>query len=181
MHLPEQTDELLQCFDEHGNPTESRPRSEVKKEPHRWWHATASVWLVNDQCQIMCSKRADSLSGNPGKWQTYFGGHVSAGDSMQMTVQRELEEETGVTKSFEDFFLVQERRSEENKMILAYFSARFNGEPSDLHFRDGEITEAKWMDMDEYWRQKEENPDIWCNRCTPEQQEVIRHWLESNR
>ena len=118
MQSSEEIEELLQCFDDHGNPAETRPRSEVKREPHRWWHATASVWLVNDQCQILCSKRADWLSGNPGKWQTYFGGHVAAGHSMQETARRELEEETGVMKPIEEFFFDQERRNEESKMIL---------------------------------------------------------------
>lgn len=171
------TEELLQCFDNQGDPTEARPKSEVKKQPHRWWHATASTWLVNDRCQIMCSKRAESNLGNPGKWQTYFGGHVSAGQSFLEAAQRELREETGIDKPIIDFFLVQERRSEEIKMILLNFAVRFNGEASDLSFQDGEITEAKWMDMEDYWREKEKKPDSWCNRCTPAQQEIIRHWI----
>ncbi len=181
MQFSEQADELLQCFDEHGNPTEARPRIEVKKEPHRWWHATASVWLVNDAGQIMCSKRAPESSGNPGKWQTYFGGHVTAGHSIRETAQRELEEETGIHVTLDELFLVQERRNEENKMILVNFASHFNGDPSGLHFTDGEIMEAKWMGMDEYWKQKEVHPEDWCNRCTPEQQRIIVAWLESNR
>ncbi|MFA5853877.1 MAG: NUDIX domain-containing protein [Patescibacteria group bacterium] len=150
-------------------------------EPHRWWHAAASVWLVNAQGQIMCSKRAPGLFGNSGKWQSYFGGHVSGGSTALETVRRELEEETGIVKPADDFFLVQEKKNEEVKMHLAYYATRFDGQPSDLRFTDGEITEAKWMDMDEYWSQKEKHPDAWCNRCTLEQQAIIRQWLESTR
>ncbi len=57
----EPSDELLECFDDEG-----------------LWHGIASVWLFNSKGEILCSKRSDVLSGNPGKWQTCFGGHVKA-------------------------------------------------------------------------------------------------------
>ena len=173
------TDELLQCYDERGTPTEIRPRSEVKKMPYRWWYAAVGVWLVNKQGQIMCSRRATEVSGNPGRWQSYFGGHIGGGSTAVETAKRELEEETGVVKEIGDFFLVQEKQNQEVKTHLSYFATRFDGQPSDLRFVDGEIVEARWMSMDDYWAQKEQSPDEWCNRCTPEQQGIIRHWLKT--
>ena len=178
MHPAEPQNEPLQCFDEQGNPTEVRTRAEVKQEPPRWWYGTARVWLVNDQGQLMVSKRAEGLSGNPGKWQTYFGGHVGAGTTHKKTAQRELEEEAGVQRPIEDFFFVSKGHNEEKKVFFENYAVRFNGQPSDLHFTDHEVTEAKWMGMDEYWADKEKNPDMWCNSCNPEQQKIIRRWLD---
>lgn len=102
MHPAEPQDELLQCFDENGNPSEVRTRAEVKQDPPRWWYDTARVYVVNDKAQLMVSKRAEGLSGNPGKWQTYFGGHVGAGTTHKETAQRELEEEAGIKRPKEE-------------------------------------------------------------------------------
>ncbi len=98
---------------------------------------------------------------------------------MVETVQRELEEETGLARSLDDFFLIQEKRNEVTKMILAYYATRFNGQLADLRFADGEISEARWMTMDAYWKEKEGHPEEWCNRCVPEQQKIILTWLHS--
>lgn len=177
MHPAEPQDELLQCFDENGNPLEIHTRAEVKQEPPRWWYGTVRVYVVNDKGQLMVSKRAEGLSGNPGKWQTYFGGHVGAGTTHRETAQRELEEEAGIKRPVEDFFFVDKGRNEEKKVFFENYAVRFNGGPSDLHFTDNEVTEAKWMDMDEYMNDLAANPDKWCNSCPPERQEVIKKWL----
>lgn len=180
-HPAELQTELLQCFDEHGTPTDVHTRSEVKEPPPRWWYATSKVWLVNDQGELMCSKRAQGLSGNPSKWQTYFGGHVAAGHTIKESAQRELEEEAGITRPLEDFYFIDRGRDDVKKVHYEFYALRFNGQPSDLHFSDNEVTEAKWTSMEEYWSDQAANPDRWCNSCTPERQQLIREWLKSAR
>lgn len=179
MHPAEPQDELLQCYDENGQPTESRTRAEVKALPPRYRYAVARVWLVNDAGQLMCSKRALTLTGNPGKWQSYFGGHVGAGYSVKDTAIRELSEEAGVSRSSEDLHLIYKGHNQDKMMFFENYAVRFNGQPSDLKFSDGEVTEAKWLDMDKYWQLQADKPDEWCNKCDPEQQQLIRAWLTS--
>lgn len=180
MHPSEPSQELLQCFDEHGNPTETHARADVKVMPPRWWYATSKVWLVNDRAHLMCSKRAEGLSGNPGKWQTYFGGHVAAGLSITESAKRELEEEAGVSRPLEDFYFIDRGRDDVKKVHYEFYAVRFNGQPSDLHFSDNEVAEARWMSMEEYWSDQEKNPERWCNGCTLERQQIIRDWLEKS-
>lgn len=177
MHPTEPGNELLQCYDADGSPIEPQTRADVKQLPPRWWYAVARIWLVNDQGQLLCSKRAEGLEGNPGKWQTYFGGHVGAGISIKETAQRELAEEAGVHRPLEDFFLVDHGRNEEKKVFFESYAVRFNGDPSELHFTDNEVTEAKWLDMDDYQSEQEQFPEKWCNSCKLEQQQKIRNWL----
>lgn len=177
MHPAEPGDELLQCFDEQGNPTEIRTRTEVKQLPPRWWYATSKVWLVNDQAQLMCSKRAEGLSGNPGKWQSYFGGHVAAGLTIKESAQRELAEEAGVSRPLSDFHLINTGRDDVKQVHYEFYAVSFNDQPDVLHFTDNEVTEARWMAMEEYENSKNEAPEKWCNGCTLEQQELIRAWI----
>src|SRR3989338_2860266 len=177
-HPAESMTEFLQCFDENGAPTEAHTRAEVKALPPRWWYATSKVWLVNDAGELMCSKRAEGLTGSPGRWQTYFGGHVAAGLSIKQSAQRELEEETGIKKPLEDLFLIDTGRDDTKKVHYEFYAVHFNGQPSDLRFTDNEVTEAQWMTMDEYWNDQQQNPDKWCCGCKPEHQKLIRELLQ---
>lgn len=177
MHPAEPADELLQCYDEYGAPIEARPRVEVKRLPPRWWYATSKVWLVNDRAELIVSKRSESLAGSPGKWQTYFGGHVSAGLSIKESALKELAEESGLRVSLNDLYFINAGKNPETKVHYEFYAVRFNGTPSDLHFTDGEITEAKWMSMEAYERERATNPDAWCCGITKEQQETVRRWM----
>lgn len=170
-------EELLQCFDEDGNPTEARPKSQVRAKPHRWWHGVAIVWLVNDSGQLLCSRRAMFVSMHPGVWQTSFGGRVSGSMTFEETAVKELAEETGIIIKQTDLHYFGTLKDEESKFFAKSYVVRFNGEPSDLHFTDNEVAEAKWMDMDEYSDEVKAHPEQWCNSCPPERQKMIREWL----
>lgn len=170
-------DEQLQCFNENGNPSGAQLRTEVKAHPEKYYCGVANIWLVNDLGQLLVSKRSDWVSGNPGKWQTYFGGHVTADMSFKETAVKELEEEAGLNISKNDLFLVSKGKDEAHRRFFESYVLRFNGSPEDLSFTDDEIVDAKWMDMDTYWKDRGSNPDMWCNSCRPEQQTIIKEWI----
>lgn len=180
MHPAEPQNELLQCYDEHGNPTDARPRSSRKQnDSYQWWCAVGDIWVVNDAGEILCSKRSELLSGNPGKWQTYFGGHVGPGSTMRETALRELEEEAGIKKTDAEIFFITSRTNQEQKAHAEHYVTRWNGSPSDLHPSDGEVTEMKWMTFADYWKDRETHPENWCNGCPPEAYEKIQAWLNA--
>ncbi len=179
MEQCESRDEMLQCYDQQGNPTEARSRVEVRQLPPRYWFAVSRIWLVNDTGQIMCSKRAKGLVSYPGRWQTYFGGHVGAGESIIDTAQRELEEEAGIRRSTNQLFLIERGRIEEKKVFFESYATLFNGRSTDLHFSDREVSAARWMSLEEYEREQQMNPELWCNPCSLENQAAIRVWLTS--
>lgn len=177
MHPFEPAEELLQCYDERGRLALARPRSIVKAKPYRYWYGVTKIWVVNDEAELMVSRRSSHLSANPDKWQTYFGGHVTAGLSFLETAVKELEEEAGLRVAPSDLHLIAEGRNDENRNFFKMYAYRFNGQSNDLHFVDGEVAEAKWMSMDKYWGEKETFPEQWCNSCSTEFQIKIRAWL----
>jgi 8-oxo-dGTP pyrophosphatase MutT (NUDIX family) len=177
MYPAEKNDELLQCFDENGKPVEIRARSEVKQLPPRYRYAVARVWLINAECQIMCSQRGKGVS-NGGKWQTYFGGHVGAGSTIKKTAQIELEEEAGIKRPLEDFYLIEKGYLPEKKVFFESYAVKFNGNVSDLILCPREVVDAKWMEMDDYRNEEEKRPDNWCGNCSSANQGVIREWLK---
>jgi len=67
---------------------------------------TIRLFLINSQGRIYLQKRTRLKPENPGLYDKTIGGHVTAGDSYDMTVIRECAEELGIPAAivaFEDF------------------------------------------------------------------------------
>ncbi len=176
-----QIDELLATYDKQGNSIDPLPRSVVHTKPVTHWHGVVNVWLVNRAGQLMVSKRAENVGGNPGKWQTYFGGHVPAGMSYLETAVKELQEEVGLDISADSLHFIDKGQfaNEDHLHFYESYVYLFVGQPNDLDFTDNEISEAKWMDMEVYEAARAEHPEQWCNACNPDNQKRIKDWLST--
>jgi isopentenyldiphosphate isomerase len=166
-------EELLACFDESGREIEPRTRSEVHQKPYSIFHAVTDIWIIDKHGKLLCSKRADFVSGNPGKWQTFFGGHVRAGESFLETAQRELMEELGFSIDIAQLILIEEGKADEYKHFYKKFVFRSECKPEDLRFVDGEVQAARWLDFDEYQRERALRPENWCNGMNASQYKII--------
>jgi ADP-ribose pyrophosphatase YjhB (NUDIX family) len=171
-------EELLQCFDESGNPTEARLRSEVKQQPPRFWYGVARVWVVNNQGEILVSRRSDKMDVAGGKWSTWFGGHVGAGETIKETAQRELREEAGLDIALEEFFFVDKGQNEAKKVFFENYAVRFNGALIDLKAQDDEVTEVKWMSISNCQSDASTHPERWANHIHDEQKVILSQWLQ---
>jgi len=165
--------EMLACFNQDGNEIEPKKRSELHNKPYSIWHGVSDIWIVNIEGKILCSKRSEKVSGNPGKWQSFFGGHVKAGTDFLETALRELEEEIGINIEPEKLLLMEHGKAEEYKHIYYKFVYLFDTERDVLDFRDGEITETKWFLFKEYWQERIINPEKWCNGINEIQYQAI--------
>jgi isopentenyldiphosphate isomerase len=161
--------ELLQCFDEYGNIIEPRRQGIVHKKSYRIWHAITNIWFFNSKGEILCTHRSSYASGNPGKWQTYVGGHVRANSTFLETAKREIFEEIGLKVSENDLKLIEKGRRKDYMHVYESYVVLFKGDLSELNFQDGEVSEARWFSFEEYQKSKIENPDKWCNGMTKEQ------------
>lgn len=178
---PEPPNESLACFDEEGNVIEPHTRKEVHKEPLKYWHAVVNIWLIDKTGRMVCSLRSKTLSGNPNKWQTYFGGHVKAGTTFKEAAVMELEEEVGLNIAPDKLFLIKAGKWEPSKHFFESYVYPFNDSLDMLKFNDGEIVQAGWFSFDEYNLDRQNNPDKWCNGCSPENQQLIKGWLKNQK
>jgi|SRR3989344_6096105 len=161
--------ELLACFDDNGNEIESSPRQEVHSTPLNIWHGVASVWLLDSYGEILCSKRSPYAEGNPNKWQTYFGGHIKEGRDFLSTIKREIKEEVGLDISEDKIILVDSGKREDVMHIYKNYAVLFEGDLSEFNFADGEVAAARWFSFNKYQKQRDENPNKWCNSIKPDQ------------
>ena len=144
------SDELLQCFDENETPTEIQPRSEVKKNPPRWWYGVVRIFVVNKAREILISKRAETLASNPGKWQAFFGGHVGAGEDFLSVAQRELEEEAGIAVAKSELHFITEGKKPEKLVHYKNYAVFFDGDISKLNIQPSEVAEIKWVSIPDF-------------------------------
>lgn len=107
--------ELLEIYDLNDKLIGTQKRSEFYKEIKEEYTRrgkitrkakTIRLFLINSQGRIYLQKRTRQKPENPGLYDKTIGGHVSAGDSFDMTVIRECAEELGIPAAivpYEDF------------------------------------------------------------------------------
>jgi isopentenyldiphosphate isomerase len=71
----------------------------ARKEVHAKGHIHRSVlfFIFDREGRVFVNQRTDTKEFYPGCWSIVFGGHVRAGEGYEDTVEREAEEEAGVT------------------------------------------------------------------------------------
>jgi protein-tyrosine-phosphatase/8-oxo-dGTP pyrophosphatase MutT (NUDIX family) len=60
------------------------------------WHRGAHALVYTDAGEVLLEKRSTAIINNPGLWDLTMGGISSAGESPDVTLVRELEEELGI-------------------------------------------------------------------------------------
>lgn len=143
--------EFLDIVDENDNPIGvAKSREEVHREK-KDWHRTVSIWIINDKGEFLCQQRSWKKDGNPGMWQSFFGGHVKAGQTNIEWVQEELLEEIGIDirKMTEQPVFLYKGVSTRSQHFGYYYVLRWNGELSDTAFNDGEVEQASWLSLSE--------------------------------
>lgn len=156
-------DEMLQCYDGNGVPTEGRLRADRDPEAPRWWVGVTRIIIVDSSGRWLCSRRGAGVDTNPGKWQTHVGGHVALGETHIQCAERELFEETGLRVPREEFRLVRKDRIPSRMVFAETYVVKFIGDDSAFRFDRREIAETKWRTPEDYWDEKMDNSNDWAN------------------
>ena len=139
------SEEMFDIYDESNQPTGiQKPRSVVHAEL-KDWHRATHIWIVNDKGKILCQKRSMKKDANPGKWQSFFGGHLKAGQTYESNALEELGEELGLDLDEKDLVPIRTSKDEDVKHFGRVYLVRWNGSEADVHLNDGEVQEVKWM------------------------------------
>ena len=171
-------EEMLACFDGDGNPIDPHLRSEALVQPFPdYYHSVSNVFVVNEHLKLLCSLRSEIVSANSLKWQTYFGGHIQAGDSIEEAVLRELKEEIGLDLVTSDLVFISKDLYEPHKHFSYNYLLKFDPERHAIKYEDGEIADTKWMSFAEYEVDRKTHPEKWCNTINMEMCQKISNLL----
>ena len=60
-------------------------------------HPVIHLHVFNSKGELYLQKRPDWKDIQPGKWDTSVGGHIDLGESVDIALRRETQEELGIT------------------------------------------------------------------------------------
>ncbi len=133
------------------------PRSVVHGNPDLL-HAVVHVHIINSQGEILLQKRNEDKDIQPGKWDTAVGGHVHSGETIDHALEREAEEELGISfGKFHPLFRYVMRNEIESELVHGFLLQ----EDGPFYPDPGEISEAR------FWKISEIEQNIGRNIFTP--------------
>lgn len=141
--------ELWDIYDENKNKTGKTAERDVTILQKGEYHIVVTGIILNSKKEILISKRAMNKKFG-GMWECN-GGSILAGETSKEGILRELKEELGVTfKPEEAIFLKEVKREKVPQDFKDLWLFRKDINIEDLTFPDGEATEAKWVNIDEF-------------------------------
>jgi isopentenyldiphosphate isomerase/intracellular septation protein A len=144
------------------------PRSVVHGNPDLM-HAVVHVHIINSKGEIFLQKRNEDKDIQPGKWDTAIGGHVHSGESIEHALNREAEEELGISMvEFQPLFRYPRKSSVESELIHGFLllsEGPFYPDP-------GEISDAR------FWNIEEIEENLGQNLFTPNFEEEFQLLLK---
>ena len=88
--------ELFPVTDENGNTLGCISRGDAHNGC-KVLHPVVHLHVFNSKGELYLQKRPEWKDVQPGKWDTATGGHVAYGESVSRALEREVEEEIGIT------------------------------------------------------------------------------------
>ena len=161
-------EELLDILDENGNPTgESKPRSVVHATG--LWHRTVHIYFYRKTdygVELLVHHRSTTKDLNPNKWDTRFGGHLKAGETLEIALKNELKEEVGIQVNPGNLTEGPINRTDKlpNSEFTNVYFYRFDGDINFLKFNDGEVQAVKWMKAEDVLNSITNHPQDWTSR-----------------
>ncbi|MCL2749265.1 MAG: NUDIX domain-containing protein [Alphaproteobacteria bacterium] len=114
---------------------------------------TSSVWLMNEQGELLLQLRGPNQYNNPNTWGNGAGGGIDPGETPLIAIARETKEELGIDIPLEkfiflgDFFSVAKNSGQEKHLHL--FFARGDWKISEMKMEPSEITALQYESLSE--------------------------------
>ncbi len=91
-------DELIDILDSEGNAT---GKTAMKSEAHQmgWFHETVHIWFYTSDGRVLLQQRGKEKDTHPLLWDVSVAGHIGAGETIELSALREVEEEIGLSIS----------------------------------------------------------------------------------
>ena len=175
-------DELVDILDEKGNFT---GETAMKSKAHLLglFHPTVHIWCYSKTGMVLLQQRGANKSTYPLKWDVSVAGHMGSGELPELSAQREVEEEIGVSIDAAKlqrigFFKMEKKHNAElwdREYTHTYLYEM--DEHTSLEKQESEVEALAWISLEEFERQIQENN----SRFVPNSAERYRKVLNEIR
>ncbi len=133
-----------------------------------------ALWITNSKGEILLQQRSANKKHYANKW-SFTSGSVEGDDSYEVTMEREMKEELGVSIPFslgpkgiidwDDGF----------SAFVQYFFAKADIDIKDLKLQEEEVAAVRWITKEDLLKELEEHPEHFTSKP-----EKWRRWLEES-
>ena len=113
------------------------------------YHLVVEAIIINSSGKILLNKRSDFKRKYPNMWEC-TGGSCIKGESSLNAILRELKEELGVIFNETDAIFYKTLRDDKAKDFKDIWLFRKDLETKNLSYTDGEVTDSKWVTIEEF-------------------------------
>jgi len=143
--------EYVDIYDRNKNKTGiTKIRFKDKLEDNEY---TIGVQLIifNQNNEILITKRSNNKMVLPGKWECN-GGAIEAGETPVEGLVREIKEELGINVDINKIIFLKTVIKDDKHNIKDIYLYKDNIEIKDLDFSDKEVSDAKYVTIEEYMK-----------------------------
>ncbi len=132
-------------------------------------HPVVHLHVINSKGEIYLQKRPMNKLVQPGKWDAAVGGHISYGEDVETSLEREAEEEIGIKDFKADLVARYIWESDVEREYVFCFMTRYNGnmKPNRTELADGR-----------FWSRSEIKSNLGKDVFTPNFEEEYRRVLQ---
>lgn len=138
-------EEWLPLVDESGKVIGKAPRSACHSDKNLL-HPVVHVHFFDEKGRIFLQKRPENKETQPGKWDTAVGGHISAGESLEEGLEKEVREEIGITQADFQFIKHYVWESDIERELVYLFFAKTN---QLIKINNDELADGKFWTFNE--------------------------------
>ncbi len=142
--MPEQ-EEILEVVTKEGKVIKTLPRSEIHGNP-LLIHKVVHILVFTEKGELLLQKRSMHKDVAPGKWDTSVGGHVNSGETLTQAMEREMDEELGISTCKPEFLYTYIHSNVYETELVHTYSCIYNDE---IRFNKDEIDEVKPWSIEE--------------------------------
>ena len=147
--------ELWDIYDKNKNRTGKFAERGVYEFKKGEYYLVVVALIMNSKKEILITKRSETKKKEPLKWEL-TGGGVKAGESSLQGILRETSEEIGMKfRPKEAIFLNEIRKDNAPANFKDLWLFKNESRIEDIKFEDGEVSDAKWVNIEEFLIMKE--------------------------
>lgn len=116
------------------------------------WHGSVHLIIINkDKTKTLFQQRSSKKELYPNMWDISVGGHISSGESEQIAVRRELNEELGINPNKYKIEFIKKYKEElsykgiDSKEIVSLFILFLDNNIEKLKLQKEEVSDVKWL------------------------------------
>lgn len=149
-------EEMFPIVDEEGNITGAATRGECHNGS-KLLHPVVHLHVFNEKGELYLQKRPEWKDIQPGKWDTAVGGHIDLGESVDIALKREAQEELGISEFTPERLIHYVFESDWEKELVFCFKTTYNET----------ISPSEELDGGKFWSIEEIKANLGNNIFTP--------------